>query len=797
MADPKSASLGEGFIVWESNRTADWRIWFRRLDGSGLRQLSPDEDGQQHCCPHVSPGGRSVVYLSRAVPRNRYPKREVAGALRLIAVDGSEERALVEGARTCGRGNRAAVWRGENELIYIAEDGRTMLLEMDRGRSRLIASVPMEKLGWLVDSTLSYATTGLPSFSLYDAERRQVEERRAFGGCEPYFSHDGRWGFWVASPGGPIHRIDLATREVSAIMRKSDPRMPGQQGYLYFPMLSADGQLFAFGASADEHDHFRSDYDIYVAPMDPRTLELLRNPVRLTGHPATDRYPDVFLEPLELGRHFGEAPLTLRFAPPGNLGELEWDYGDGRREPAGEGRHTFHDPGIWEVRARHGEHTLRAQVVVEAPRAPQVSRADLRTGGRQIVVRFDEDVRFEDPVISLESGLEVADWHAGDDGRSLVIGLERRLVDADRLHLQGVFDQAQVPNRMPPAEIEVAAPSWPSDRRGLVFLWQTADAANLVYDPEVGVEQTYTLEPRGLARLDHDYAMVLGGGAFAASPKAAGNVLAAAQASNELTLEATLTSSDLAQIGPARIMTFSTGLRQRNFTLGQEGRFLNLRLRTGSKDPNAEQSEIRLFELEAGRPDHVVVSYRPGRLAIYRNGEQLRVSEDIQNGFNRWKPSELLFGDEAGGGRDWSGTLEGIAIYNRILKAGEVRENFLRSLQIRRERPPVPRLVVRGRLRAKSTIPTLDKIAPYRQALAVFDYEVAAVLKGEYDQQGLRVAHWTILNGEKLPVAAAAVGATVRLVLEPFGDNPQLEGHYLSNTLEPRNGLSLFYDVGS
>ena len=57
------AALGDGFAVWESLRTGDWRIWRRRLDGTGLEQLTPDEDGRQHCCPHISPDGRWVAFL--------------------------------------------------------------------------------------------------------------------------------------------------------------------------------------------------------------------------------------------------------------------------------------------------------------------------------------------------------------------------------------------------------------------------------------------------------------------------------------------------------------------------------------------------------------------------------------------------------------------------------------------------------------------------------------------------------------------------------------------------------------
>ena len=42
ISSPDYARLGDGFLVWESNRTGPWRIWTRRLDGSGLRQLTPD-----------------------------------------------------------------------------------------------------------------------------------------------------------------------------------------------------------------------------------------------------------------------------------------------------------------------------------------------------------------------------------------------------------------------------------------------------------------------------------------------------------------------------------------------------------------------------------------------------------------------------------------------------------------------------------------------------------------------------------------------------------------------------------
>lgn len=656
------AALGDGFVVWESKRSGDWRIWTRRLDGSGLRQLSPGDDPRQHCCPHISPDGKKVVYLARGTAvKDSYPEPKTPGALFLIEIDGGAEPVSLARARPYGYGNRAVVWHGPNELAHVDEEGRTLLLDLSNGRSRVLVDQTDAKRGWLPNRSLDFATTAVPTFSPLDAERGRVAARRDLGGCEPYFSFDGRWGYWVAAAGGPVNRIDLESREISSVLKKSDPRMPADRGYLYFPMYSHDGRLLAFGASNDEHDQSISDYDVFVAPSDPGTLELTGDPVRMTAHPSTDRFPDVYAEPL----------------PPGAVAE-------------------------------------------RAPPPP----AD------------------EEPAAATGDGA-----------------------------------------------------SWPSDRRGLAFLWQTGRDANLVFDPESGFDQSYTLEPRGLARLDHDFAMILGRGAFEAPEEANAHLLRALTTTNELTVEATVESAAAVQNGPARIVTFSSGLRRRNFTLGQEGRSLVMRVRTGETGPNADRIQVRLFDLPADRPVHVVVGYSPGRLVAYRDGELVLESGEIVNGFFPWKAARLTFGDEVGGRRDWSGTLEGVAIYDRVLEAAEVRENHRRYERLRESRPAVRRLEARGRLLAKSEIPTLRQISPYRQALVVYEYAVESVLEGDLASGRVRVAHWAILNGETLPVTREGEGAVRRLSLEPFAANPQLESLYLSDTFEDGHELPFFFDV--
>ena len=305
---PEDPLPARGFVTWESNRTGDWRIWMRRLEGSPPRQLSPDEADLQHCCAHISPDGSRVAYLSRRTPKDEYPEEEVAGELRVIRPDGTEERTLVVDARPYGWGNRSVVWRNDQSLIYIDADGRTRLLDLDGGASSLLTSEPQGRLAWLIDATLSHAATSAAKFCAYDAPNRRIGAGQRRPGCEPYFSHDGRFGFWNAGGGGPIHWIEFGSGTTGTVVDKDDRRLHSAQRYVYFPMLSRDDRMLVFGASAGDHDHFRSNYDIFAAPLEPGSFELAGRPLRLTSHPATDRYPDVHVDDLELERWRLDAP---------------------------------------------------------------------------------------------------------------------------------------------------------------------------------------------------------------------------------------------------------------------------------------------------------------------------------------------------------------------------------------------------------------------------------------------------------------------------------------------------------
>ncbi len=788
-----AAPPGQGFVVWESNRTGAWRLWTRDLDGSPPRQLTPEGGDRQHCCPHVSPDGRHLVYLKLPRGQEGYPESGASGPMHLLDLESAEDRVIVDEARTYFE-HRAAVWRSASELIYIDAAGITRLLDIADGGNRALTSLGEDRHGWLINSQLTHATTGRPSFSPYDPGALRVNPANVLGGCQPYFSHDGRWGFWVAGAGGPIRALELAGRRTVEVLTKSDPRLPEGQGYLYFPMLSQDSTLLAVAASPDQHDHLKSNYDVFVAAVDPDTLEVLGGAWRVTSDEASDRYPEVYARPLALGRHFGEAPLSIGLTAGEEAGDgWQWTFGDGTELDAGARvEHTFERAGSFSIEARQGATTLRGFVRARAARPPGVADVSVRQG-REVVIRFDEEVDLEAAEAELASELPIDRLRPGTDGRSLIVALAGELETFDTLRLNGVRDRAQRPNAMPGVELEIAPPLWPVDRRGLLFLWDTQDAANEVEDPETGRFSTSRLTPRGRAWLDRHQAMELAGGLFFADDDSVLRVLAGARRTNELTLEATLTPRDPATPTMSRIFSFSSGLRSRNFTLGQQGDRLVLRLRTATTGQNADRPQLDVGPLQAGRPHHVLVTYTAGRLIAWLDGEKTLDSDAVQDGFFHWKARPLVFGNEWQAERPWYGMLEAVAIYDRALSEDEALESHRRAVRRLADRSSVPMIRLRATLTGRSRTPGLQEIAPYREALAVYEYRVDQVLEGDFAQSQIRVAHRVLADSEALPVSRRSEGSSYELLVESFFDHPQLESLFLSNTLPDRPDSPLHF----
>ena len=231
------------------------------------------------------------------------------------------------------------------------------------------------------------------------------------------------------------------------------------------------------------------------------------------------------------------------------------------------------------------------------------------------------------------------------------------------------------------------------------------------------------------------------------------------------------------------IIALSGGTRFRNFTVEQKGGDLVFRLgreRAFIKWPQGKDSL------------DLALTYTPGRLTYYIDGLLAGDSRDILGDFFHWKPQRLEFGREHGSDRLWMGTIDGVAIFDRVMSAEEIQENCGRYKDAISKRVPAPKMEIDAILQHSSNVPSLDRINPYRDALAVDEYQVQRVLTGDYAPSVIRVVRWAIINGEVLPPP----GGIRRLFLEKFSAQSQLQSIYLSDTLNENFALDLYFDLG-
>jgi hypothetical protein len=383
--------------------------------------------------------------------------------------------------------------------------------------------------------------------------------------------------------------------------------------------------------------------------------------------------------------------------------------------------------------------------------------------------------------LSLETPLAIA----------TVLGTRLRLTaDSTRTRLdvlEGVVELARKSDRakvnVKSQEFAIATASelaakplaWPVDRRDAVVILETGDPAtpSVVRGTRSRELKPVQLQARGQARMNHHFAWVLGGGAYVV-PDAGRALRTACRTTGELTIEATITPDHLQLSGPARIITCSRDSHEYNFMLGQEQNRLIFRLLTS--DENWRSEDIELCRISAGQPQHVAIAYRPGELVCYLNGRRVFQDARRSGNFRGWLPHELLLGDDAAAERNWAGTLEGVAIYDRFLDEEEIARNAQQYSQVQATRAEVPQVEFVGTLVERSPAPAPQAIAPQRAALIVCRYRIGEVFRGELSGDEVLVAQWAVLNGTAQSPATMPIGTQRRMTIERLGLNPQLAG---------------------
>ncbi len=153
------------------------------------------------------------------------------------------------------------------------------------------------------------------------------------------------------------------------------------------------------------------------------------------------------------------------------------------------------------------------------------------------------------------------------------------------------------------------------------------------------------------------------------------------RATGEYSIEAWVVPGNVTQEGPARIISYSAGATNRNFTLGQSMYNYEFMHRSSTTDGNGEPSLATADndrDAQAAE-QHVVITFDPtnGR-RIYVNGV---FTDDLDatapGNLNDWDDSyALVLGSEASNIYPWSGKVRLLAIHNRALNETQIQQNF-------------------------------------------------------------------------------------------------------------------------
>jgi len=229
--------------------------------------------------------------------------------------------------------------------------------------------------------------------------------------------------------------------------------------------------------------------------------------------------------------------------------------------------------------------------------------------------------------------------------------------------------------------LQLETTPWPYRRNAAVLLVGGGNAKALLRTaagPADGSAPRFSeieLAPLGAAVLEPSGAMDLADGSF--SGEAANEaLLTACQESNAFSLLTVFRTDNVRQGGPARLVTFATDHHNYNFTLGQDGSTLLWRIFVNGDGGLGEQRQVQLATIQPQREYHLVVTYRPGELAAYLDGQRVFHSDQVIGDLSCWLPRHLSFGDETNGERRWAGRLEAVAILNEALNEEDVRRDW-------------------------------------------------------------------------------------------------------------------------
>jgi hypothetical protein len=213
-----------------------------------------------------------------------------------------------------------------------------------------------------------------------------------------------------------------------------------------------------------------------------------------------------------------------------------------------------------------------------------------------------------------------------------------------------------------------------------IALWEFKTGSGTIAYDTSGVDPAIDLNFSGGVTWFGGWGITITDGKAQASTTASAKLYDIIQESGEFSIEAWVVPANVTQ-EEARIVSYSAGTTQRNFTLQQTLYDYQFQLRTTATSLNGDPalSTPSADEALQATLQHVVATYDPinGR-RIYVNGSLASQTDPVPGGtlIDWQREFALVLGNEASGDGLWQGTIRLAAVHRRALTQEQITQSF-------------------------------------------------------------------------------------------------------------------------
>ncbi|MGD9782034.1 MAG: lysylphosphatidylglycerol synthase domain-containing protein [Kiritimatiellia bacterium] len=275
-----------GFVVWSSTMFGQHDLVRMDWPSGNLKRLT--EHPHVDSMPKISPDGTRVAFTRSRREWVSFRNLDEWDVW-LLDLRTGQERRLAEWGTEPG-------WTGDGKAVAFQRGGREVVRADAETGAETVLLGPREGTVWTGPS-IDPAGGGRLAATIRGRRRSTSlvavpdgAETRVAGGCQLAFVPGGSWLVLVEDGGRMKNRICRTERDGTGMQTLLD--MPGEWSHEYFPRVSYDGGLLAFGAAREGHEHDTADYEIFLWRIGtpPETA------ARMSFHTGNDQWPDVWVD---------------------------------------------------------------------------------------------------------------------------------------------------------------------------------------------------------------------------------------------------------------------------------------------------------------------------------------------------------------------------------------------------------------------------------------------------------------------------------------------------------------------